>query len=225
MANPKPSLERVLERTLLRPTLRATELDQACREAVESGLAALVVFPAHLAYVRARLPRSVQLCAAIGYPFGVDGGPALKAAAVQAVAAGADQVEVVASIPLLVHDDIVSLRDELRLIVGACPAGTVRIVIEACYLSPAQLALAGKTAASAGSELVVCATGFGTQGATHEAVAVLRRAVPDEVLVKAQGGVRTLADVERLREAGATRVGVADSAAIIRESAERVGAA
>lgn len=167
----------------------------------------------------------MQLCAAIGYPFGVDGGPALKAAAVQAVAAGADQVEVVASIPLLVHDDIVSLRDELRLIVGACPAGTVRIVIEACYLSPAQLALAGKTAASAGSELVVCATGFGTQGATHEAVAVLRRAVPDEVLVKAQGGVRTLADVERLREAGATRVGVADSAAIIRESAERVGAA
>ena len=101
----------------------------------------------------------------------------------------------------------------------------MRIVIEACYLSPAQLALAGKTAASAGSELVVCATGFGTQGATHEAVAVLRRAVPDEVLVKAQGGVRTLADVERLREAGATRVGVADSAAIIRESAERVGAA
>ena len=225
MANPRPPLARVLERTLLRPTLRAAELDDACREAAELGLSALVVFPAHVAYVRSRVPRGVRVCAAIGYPFGVDGGASLKAAAEHAIAGGADQIEVVASIPLLVHDDIVAVRDELRLIVGACPAGTVRVVVEACYLSPAQLALAGKTAASAGSEMVVCATGFGTQGATHEAVAMLRRAVPADVLVKAQGGVRTLADVDRLRDAGAARVGVADPAAIMRESEGKVGAA
>ena len=225
MASPRPPLARVLERTLLRPTLRAAELDDACREAAEQGLSALVVFPAHVVYARARLARGVRLCAAVGYPFGVDGAASLRASAEHALTSGADELEVVASIPLLVHDDIVSLRDELRLVIAACPAGTVRVVIEACYLSPAQLALAGKTAASAGSELVVCATGFGTQGATHEAVAVLRRAVPEEVLVKAQGGVRTLADVERLREAGAARVGVADAGAIIRESEEKVGAA
>ena len=54
---------------------------------------------------------------------------------------------------------------------------------------------------------------------------MLRRAVPADVLVKAQGGVRTLADVDRLRDAGAARVGVADPAAIIRESEGKVGAA
>ena len=224
MADPKPPLASVLERTLLRPNVRAAELHAACDEAAAIGLGCLVVYPAHVAYARARLARGVRLCAAIGYPFGVDGAAAQRAAAEHAIAEGADEVEVVASIPLLVHDELVAVRDELRSIGAVCRSGVrstpVRVVVDACYLSPGQLVLAAKAADSADAEMVVCSSGFGPQGATVEAVATLRRALPPEVLVKAQGGVRTLADAQRLRAAGAARVGVADAAAIISEAAE-----
>ena len=187
-----------------------------------------MVLPPLVGMARARLGRGpVRVVAAIGLPFGAEGAQATAAACAQAVGEGADTLDVVASLPLLANGDFPAARNELAAAVaaagGAAPAGrhiVVRAVIEACYLEPAAWRLAARMAASAGCDGVVCATGLGPEGATPAAIDALRSELPVGSVVKAQGGIRSLADARRALDAGADLLGVADPASLLDELAE-----
>jgi deoxyribose-phosphate aldolase len=96
----------------------------------------------------------------------------------------------------------------------------VRAVIETCYLQPAAWRLAARLAHAAGCDGVVCATGLGPEGATPAAIDALRAELPAGSVVKAQGGIRALADAQRALAAGADLLGVADPASLLAELAE-----
>jgi deoxyribose-phosphate aldolase len=143
------------------------------------------------------------------------------------VADGADALDVVVSLPLLANGDYPAARDELARAVAAAasaaPEGcqiAVRAVIEACYLEPAAWRLAARLAVAAGCGGVVCATGLGPEGATPAAIAALCAELPAGSAVKAQGGIRVLADAQRALAAGADLLGVADPASLLAELAE-----
>ena len=118
-------------------------------------------------------------------------------------------------------------RAELAAAVGrqrprAAPEGrqvVVRAVIETCYLEPAAWRLAARMAQAAGCDGVVCATGLGPEGATPEAIDALRAELPIGSVVKAQGGIRSLADAQRALDAGADLLGVTDPASLLAELA------
>lgn len=221
-------LARSLEATLVRPTALAAEVEQFAERAQELSCAALVVLPPLVGMARARLGRgAVHVVAAIGLPFGAEGAQATAAACGQAVGDGADTLDVVASLPLLANGDFPAARNELAAAVAAAgaaaPAGrhiVVRAVIEACYLEPPAWRLAARMAASAGCDGVVCATGLGPEGATPAAIEALRAELPAGSVVKAQGGIRSLADARRALDAGADLLGVADPAGLLDELAE-----
>jgi deoxyribose-phosphate aldolase len=133
---------------------------------------------------------------------------------------------VVVSLPLLANGDYPAARDELAGAVAAAadaaPEGrhvAVRAVIETCYLEPPAWRLAARLAQAAGCDGVVCATGLGPDGATPAAIAALRAELSGG-LVKAQGGIRVLADAQRALDAGADLLGVADPASLLAELAE-----
>jgi deoxyribose-phosphate aldolase len=224
-------LARSLEATLVRPIALAADVEALAERARELGCAAVVVLPPLVATARARLGRgSVHVVAAVGLPFGADGPKATAATCAQAVVDGADVLDVVASLPLLANGDFPGARDELAAAVaaaaGAAPAGrhiVVRAVIETCYLEPAAWRLAARLVASAGCDGVVCATGLGPEGATPAAIAALRSELPPGSAVKAQGGIRSLADAQRALDAGADLLGVADPASLLDELAEAPG--
>jgi deoxyribose-phosphate aldolase len=224
-------LARSLEATLVRPIALAADVEQLAARAQDLFCAALVVLPPLVATARAQLGRGpVHVVAAVGLPFGAEGAKATAAACAQAVADGADVLDVVASLPLLANGDFPGARDELAAGVAAAaaaaPAGrhiVVRAVIETCYLEPAAWRLAARLVASAGCDGVVCATGLGPEGATPAAIAALRAELPAGSVVKAQGGIRSLADAQRALEAGADLLGVADPASLLAEFAEAPG--
>ena len=224
-------LARTLEATLVRPIALAAEVQERPR-----------------APTSCRVPRSwycrrswpphapgwgairMHVVAAVGPPFGAEGAKATAATCAQAVADGADVLDVVASLPLLANGDFPAARDELAAAVaaagGAAPAGrhiVLRAVIETCYLEPAAWRLAARLVASAGCDGVVCATGLGPEGATPAAIAALRGELPAGSVVKAQGGIRSLADAQRALDAGADLLGVADPASLLSELAEAPG--
>ena len=136
-------------------------------------------------------------------------------------------LDVVASLPLLANGDFPAARDELAAAVAAAaraaPEGrhiVVRAVIETCYLQPAAWRLAARLAHAAGCDGVVCATGLGPEGATPAAIEALRAELRRGGVVKAQGGIRALADAQRALGAGADLLGVADPASLLAELAE-----
>jgi deoxyribose-phosphate aldolase len=221
-------LARSLEATLVRPAALAAAVEELAARALELSCGAIVVLPPLVATARAGIGRGpAHVVAAVGLPFGADGAKALAATSAQAVADGADVLDVVASLPLLANGDFPGARDELAGAVAAAaaaaPAGrqiVVRAVIETCYLEPAAWRLAARLAASAGCDGIVCATGLGPEGATPAAIAALRAELPAGSVVKAQGGIRSLADAQRALEAGADLLGVADPASLLAELAE-----
>jgi deoxyribose-phosphate aldolase len=130
-------------------------------------------------------------------------------------------------VPLLANGDFPGARDELAAAVAAAAGAArqgreivVRAVVETCYLEPAAWRLAARLAQAAGCGGVVCATGLGPEGATPAAIEVLRSELPAGAVVKAQGGIRTLADAQRALAAGADLLAVADPAALLAELAE-----
>jgi deoxyribose-phosphate aldolase len=226
-----PEFARSLEATLVRPVALAGDVERFAASAHEHHCAAVVVLPPLVATARASLGRGpLHVVAAVGLPFGAEGATATAASCAQAVADGADVLDVVASLPLLANGDFPGARDELAGAVAAAgaaaPAGrhiAVRAVIETCYLEPAAWRLAGRLVASAGCDGVVCATGLGPEGATPAAIAALRAELPAGTVVKAQGGIRSLADAQRALDAGADLLGVADPASLLAELAEAPG--
>jgi deoxyribose-phosphate aldolase len=221
-------LARRLEATLVRPTALAADVTALATAARELPCGAVVVLPPLVATARATVGRgSVRVVAAVGLPYGAEGGRAIAAGCAQAVAEGADVLDVVVSVPLLVNGDYPAARDELAGAVAAArraaPEGreaVLRAVVETCYLPPQAWRLAARVVQAAGCDGVVCATGLGPEGATAAAIAALRDELPRELAVKAQGGLRTLADARRALDAGADALGVADPAALLEELAQ-----
>ena len=225
-------LARALEATLVRPTALVADVEQLAGLARELECAAVVVLPPLVATARARLGRGAQrVVAAVGLPFGAEGAEATAAACARAIADGADALDVVASLPLLANGDFPSARDELAAAVAAAAAAApegrhvaVRAVVETCYLEPPAWRLAARMALAAGCDGVVCATGLGPEGATPAAIEALRAELPPASVVKAQGGIRALADAQRALGAGADLLGVADPASLLAELAENATA-
>ena len=93
-------------------------------------------------------------------------------------------------------------------------------MIETCYLEPPAWRLAARLALAAGCDGVVCATGLGPEGATPAAIEALSAELPPDGIVKAQGGIRALADAQRAQAAGAGLLGVADPESLLGELAE-----
>jgi deoxyribose-phosphate aldolase len=221
-------LARSLEATLVRPTALVADVEALAARARELACAAVVVLPPLVATARAELGRGpLHVVAAVGLPFGAEGSRATAATCAQAVADGADVLDVVASLPLLANGDFPAARDELAAAVaaaaGAAPEGrhiVVRAVIETCYLEPPAWRLAARLAQAAGCDGVVCATGLGPEGATPAAIEALRSELRAGSVVKAQGGIRALADAERALGAGANLLGVADPGSLLDELAD-----
>ncbi len=228
MSRASEELARSLEATLVRPTATVADVELLAASARDLACGAVVVLPPLVATARAEVGRGpLRVVAAVGLPFGAEGAAATAASCGQAVADGADVLDVVVSLPLLDNGDFPAARDELAAAVaaaaGAAPEGhhiAVRAVIETCYLERPAWRLAARLAQAAGCDGVVCATGLGPEGATPAAIEALRAELSRGGVVKAQGGIRALADAQRALAAGADLLGVADPARLLAEFAD-----
>jgi deoxyribose-phosphate aldolase len=223
-------LAKVLESTLLRPTASAAEIDALCQAALDEHFGAVVVFPVWIARASALLARrDVRLVAAIAHPYGAESARAKLAAVEQAIRDGADEVDVVASLPALAARDWGAAREELAAIVRLAEQRAsggrsvlTKAVIETCYLDEDGIRQAARTVEAAGCDFVVTSTGVGPDGATERGVEILRQTLGRPVGVKAAGGIMSVADAEAMLAAGAQRLGTTVAAAIADESRSTV---
>jgi len=157
----------------------------------------------------------VKVCTVIGFPLGAASTLAKAAEAAVAVDNGAEELDMVINVGQLKDGNDDFVRNDIAAVVESARGNPVKVIIEICYLDNEQIIKASQLAKDAGAAFVKTSTGFGTGGATVEAVKLMRETVGDEMGVKASGGIRTREDVLRMIEAGASRIGASAGIAIV----------
>ena len=228
-AQPALNIPQLIDHTILRPDTTRADIEQLCREARQHKFYSVCVNPAWVSFARQLLEGSgVKVCCVVGFPLGAQPAETKAMEARAAMRQGAKEIDMVINVGALKSgDDELVLRD-IRSVVEACRDGSAKckIILETSLLTNEEKARACQLAVQARADFVKTSTGFSTGGATVEDVALMSRLVRDKGLgVKASGGIRSLADLRRMVQAGATRIGTSSGVKIVQEAAGQAGAA
>lgn len=209
-------LARMIDHTLLKADATSDDIRKLCDEARKYCFASVCVNSTNVSKARAFLEGSgVMVCAVVGFPLGAMAPTAKAFEAREAVRAGASEIDMVINIGALKSRDYALVLEDIRKVVQAAAPARVKVILETGALTTEEKIVGCTLSKIAGAHFVKTSTGFGPGGATAEDIALMRRLVGDEMGVKASGGVRTHDDAEKMRAAGANRIGASASVAIV----------
>ncbi|EFI69547.1 deoxyribose-phosphate aldolase [Lysinibacillus fusiformis ZC1] len=208
---------RMIDHTLLKAEATKEQIEKLCAEAKQFNFASVCVNPTWVKRSSELLQGTdVLVCTVIGFPLGANT-PAVKAfEAKDAIANGAKEVDMVINIGALKDKNYELVQADIAAVVEAAKdSALVKVIIESCLLTDEEKVKACELAVAAGADYVKTSTGFSTGGATAEDIALMRKTVGPDLGVKASGGVRSLEDMKKMVEAGATRIGASSGVAIM----------
>jgi deoxyribose-phosphate aldolase len=223
-----PNVARLIDHTILRPDAARTDVVQVCAEALKYEFAGVCVNSFWVPLVAAELRGSrVKTCTVVGFPLGAMATEAKVAETLQAVEAGAGEIDMVLNIGALKGGEIGDAEADIAAVVEAARRGgsIVKVIIETALLNHDEMILACQIAQRAGAAFVKTSTGFAKSGATPEDIALMRATVGPDMGVKASGGIRTIEDLKAMVAAGATRIGASASVKIVEAAAASSAAA
>ena len=243
----KHGLLRMIDHTLLRADATAANIERLCDEAREWGFGAVCVNSRFVALAARLLAgSSVAVCSVVGFPLGAMDSRAKAAEASLALEDGASELDMVIAIGAAKAGDWQAVEADIVAVVGAASEGCgvggvaagggggtkvaasggcnvvadkalVKVIIECRLLTDSEKIAACQVALRAGADFVKTSTGFAGGGATVEDVSLMRKTVGPHIGVKASGGIKNLADLQRMHQAGANRFGSSSGAAIAKE--------
>jgi len=207
-----------IDHTILAATTTPGDVEAAAREAIELGVAALVVQPIYARLAAELLDSSrVKSCSVVSFPFGADTVAAKSRHVAELVGAGVEEVDMVMNIGAFAAGDVALVADEVSAARSACGSEAIlKLIIETAYLDEAGIRRACTVAVDNGVDWVKTSTGFAPQGATVSAVEIMCATVGERAGVKASGGIRTHAFARELLGAGATRIGCSATRDVIK---------
>ena len=216
----REQLAKMIDHSLLNPSVTDAEVVKACQEARQYHFAAVVVNPSHIPIVARELKNSaVKVCSVISFPFGLSTTAAKIHEARTALEQGADELDMVMNFSALksgqeefVLNDIRGVVEEAKRRKGKA---VVKVILENCYLTENEKREACRLVVQAGADYVKTSTGFGKGGATVDDVRLMREIVGPKFGVKAAGGIRTVEQALQMIEAGANRIGASASVSIV----------
>jgi len=213
---PQLDLGPLIDHTLLKPAAWVAEVDQLCDEALANEFASVCVNPFWVPRCSRRLEGSVvRVCTVVGFPLGANTSRIKAEEAREAVANGAREVDMVLSVGLAKAGDWESVRRDYRTVREAVPTAILKVILETCLLNDEEKTHACRIAAEEGLDFVKTSTGFSTGGATEADIRLMRETVGARAGVKASGGVRTYEEALKMVLAGATRLGLSSSLAVV----------
>ncbi len=197
-----------IDHTLLKATATKAEITKLLEEAKEYHFKSVCVNPYYVSYAKEVLrDTDVLVCTVIGFPLGQNTTNVKVLETKDAILNGADEIDMVINVAAIKDKDDKLVETEIRAIKEACGPRTLKVILETCYLTDEEIVRASKLAKKANADFVKTSTGFGSNGATIEAVKLMRETVGKTMGVKASGGIRSKEDMEKMIEVGATRIG------------------
>ena len=204
----KKQLAGIIDHTLLKPATKK-QIATLCEEAKEHGFASVCVNPCHVKLAASLLVDSnVKVCTVIGFPLGENATKVKVDETRIAIRHGATEIDMVMNQSWAKSKSWMKIQKEIAAIKKACGDLVLKVILETCNLSDAQIVAACNAAVAAGADYVKTSTGFGKGGATTHAVKLMADTVSSHGLkVKASGGIHNYEEAVAMVEAGASRIG------------------
>lgn len=197
----------IVDHTLLGVTATWEEIKEILDDAMKYETASACIPAAYVKeaaeYVNGKLP----ICTVIGFPNGYNTTAVKVFETKDAIANGADEIDMVINIGALKNKRYQEIEDEIRQIHEACNGKILKVIIETCLLTEEEKIKMCEIVTKAGAEFIKTSTGFSTAGATFADVELMRKHIGKEVKVKAAGGISSFDDAEKFMSLGADRLG------------------
>jgi deoxyribose-phosphate aldolase len=211
-------LAQVIDHTLVRPDATFEDLAVACADAKKYGFACVVVNSCYVARAREHLSGTlVKVCSVVGFPHGANTTTVKIVEAMEAMKNGASELDIVINIGMVKSGRFDAVEIDIKNVIAMTPQKVHKVIIETGSLTPDEITQVSQLAVRAGAEFVKTSTGYGPRGATPEDIRLIRSAVGSSCRIKASGGIRDLATVTAMIEAGAERIGTSAGVAIMEE--------
>jgi len=207
----RETLARTIDHTLLKPEATGAQVAALAAEAAELGAYSVCVSAS-------RLPVATELvvCTVVGFPSGAHESEVKAAEAALAVRRGATEVDMVIDLGRALAGDWDGVQAEVEAVKAGCGDVLLKVIVESAALTPDQLVEACRRAEAGGAQYVKTSTGFHPSGgASVEAVRTMRETVGDRLGVKASGGIRDTSAALAMLEAGASRLGLSGTRAVL----------
>ncbi len=219
-------IAKMIDHSLLNPTLTLDDLEAGCALAVRYNVASVCIMPFYLRRCADLLAGSTVVpSTTIGFPHGGHTTAVKVAEAEQALRDGGIELDMVVNISRVLSGDWDCVRDEIRAVIDVTHGGggKVKVIFENCYLTDEQKIRLCEICGELGADWVKTSTGYGTGGAIDADLKLMRAHSPASVQVKAAGGVRTLDRLLEVRALGVTRCGATRTVEMLEECKARLG--
>ncbi|HOP57122.1 MAG TPA: deoxyribose-phosphate aldolase [Bacillota bacterium] len=209
-------INKLIDHTYLKAFGTVKEIETLVAEAIKYDFKSVCVNPCHVKYCKEQLLNTdVLVCTVIGFPLGANTTETKVFETLDAIRNGADEIDMVMNIGAFKEGNDEYVKQEIEDVVKASLGRTVKVIIETCYLTEEEVIRASELVGKTEAAFVKTSTGFGPTGATMENVKLMKDNCNGKE-VKAAGGVRTKEDLEKMLEAGATRIGTSNGVALVK---------
>lgn len=219
----KKTVLQAVDHTQLSQTAVWKEIAQICDDGMQYGCASVCIPPTFVKRAKDYTGGAIAICTVIGFPNGYQTTAVKVAETRDAVANGADEIDMVIDIGALKEGRDSEVEDEIRQIKAACDGRILKVIIETCLLSEAEKIRMCGIVTGAGADYIKTSTGFSTNGATLEDVRLFAVHIGPAVKIKAAGGIASFADGEAFIRAGASRLGTSRLVKLMKEEPADTG--
>ena len=203
-------LSQILSRcdhTLLSQAATWEEIKAICDDGIKYGTASVCIPASFVRQAKEYVGDKLAICTVIGFPNGYSTTAVKCFETVDAVANGADEIDMVINIGWAKEGKFDELRDEIAAVKAACGGKLLKVIIETCLLTDDEKICMCKVVSASGADFIKTSTGFSKAGATFADVELFAKHVSPHVKIKAAGGISSLEDAEKFIALGASRLG------------------
>lgn len=205
-----------VDHTLLVQGATWDEIRKICDDAIEYGTASVCIPPSYVKQAKEYVGDKMAVCTVIGFPNGYSTTKTKEFETKDALANGADEIDMVINIGWVKDKKYDLVEDEIRTLKAACKDKILKVIIETCLLTEEEKIRMCEAVTKAGADYIKTSTGFSTAGATFEDIKLFSGHIGPDVKMKAAGGISSLADAERFLELGADRLGTSRIVKLVR---------
>ena len=205
-----------VDHTLLTQTATWEEIKAICDDAVKYGTASACIPPSYVAQAKEYVGEKLAICTVIGFPNGYMTTATKEFETKDAIANGADEIDMVINIGWLKDQKYDLLENEIRTLKAACGEKILKVIIETCLLTDDEKVKMCEIVTAAGADYIKTSTGFSTAGATFADIELFAKNIGPAVKMKAAGGIASMDDADKFIELGADRLGTSRIIKIIK---------
>ena len=199
-----------IDHTLLKATATSEEISRFCGEALKYKTASVCTPASYVKFAHDKFP-GLNICTVIGFPLGYSTTAVKCAEARQAIADGANEIDMVINLGWVKDGRFPEVEREIADVKADCGDKILKVIIETCYLTEDEKIALCKCVTGAKADYIKTSTGYGTAGARIEDIRLFKEHIGSDVKIKAAGGVRTKADLEMFLNEGCERIGTSSA--------------